>query len=267
MIVIFSAKGQDPEVRSGLQRISGGAIWFESRTHGETDDYPTIVFESGALSHSAYWDPVIDPIANFANTIRYDRAGLGRSLAPKDSIRSSVQISNELKELLDSLKVDQRIILVCHSAGGFHGRAFSQGHGDKVHALILIESLCTDWEDMLRSSLSEDQNKERDSLLKINRSRLSLIERQEYKAAELNRIFLDQQPQMKMPVYIIYGTSHNWPEGYNSAVLDQKWKDCQSSLLRISENSHLIKVSNAGHYIFQEFDLPRFIDESLISEH
>ena len=267
MHVVFSAGAQDLEVTSGLQKLSSATIWFEIRKHSEKHDYPTIVFESGALSDSRYWNPVIDSIATYANTIRYDRAGLGRSLPPKDTLRSAVQIANELNELLDSLKVDKKIILVCHSAGGFYGRAFSQLHNNKVRAMILIESPCTEWEDLLRSSLSKNQNDERDALLKLNRSRLSLIERQEYKAAEINRNYLVQLPQLQIPIYIIHGISHNWPDGYNGTLLNQKWEDCQSSLLSISENSYLIKVANAGHHVFQEFNLPEFIYENLINQH
>ena len=266
LIVVFSATSQELKITSGYQKISNGTIYFEYRKHSEKNEYPTIVFESGALSNSNYWNPVMDSIASFANTIRYDRAGLGRSLPPNDSIRSAVQIANELNGLLDSLKVGNNIILVCHSAGGFYGRVFSNQHSSKVRAMILIESPCTEWEDLLRSSLSVNQNMERDSILRLNRSELSFIQRQEYKAAEINRNYLDQIPQMQIPVYIIHGINHNWPEGYNRSLLDQKWKDCQSSLLSISENSYLIKVSNAGHHVFQEFNLPKFIYESLINQ-
>lgn len=266
ILVIFSASAQEFETNSGYQKLSSGTIWFEYRHHSPVNEYPTIVFESGALSNSNYWNPVIDSISIFANTIRYDRAGLGRSLPPKDSDRSAVQITNELNELLDSLKVDNKIILVCHSAGGFYGRAFSGQHSAKVRAMVLIESPCTEWEYLLRSGLSEIQNMERDSILKLNRSELSFIERQEYKAAEINRNFLKQMPRMQMPVYIIHGINHNWPEGYNSALLNQKWNDCQSSLLNISENSYLIKVANAGHHVFREFNLPKFIYERFIKQ-
>lgn len=265
-IVIFSATAQELDITSAYQKLSCGTIWFEFRKHNKGNEYPTIVFESGALSHSNYWNPVIDSIATFANTIRYDRAGLGRSLPPKDSIRSVVQIANELNELLDSLKLDNKIVLICHSMGGFYGRAFTEQYRTKVRALILIESPCIEWEYLLRSGLSKNQNTERDSLKMLNRSELSFIERQEYKAAEINRNFLKKTPQMKIPVYIIHGINHYWPEGYNITQLNQKWKECQSSLLSISENSYLIKVSNAGHHVFREFDLPKFIYESIINQ-
>ena len=250
----------------GQQKVSTGAIWFEYRQHTAKNEYPTIVFESGALSYSNYWNPVIDSIAKYANTIRYDRAGLGRSLPSRDSVRSVVQITRELNELLDSLKIGSKIILLCHSVGGYYGRAFSALHSERVRALVLIESPCAEWEDLLQSGLSEMQNKERDSILKLNRSELSYMERQEYKAADINRKILEKIPKMIMPVYIIQGIGHNWVEGYNRTLLNAIWQDCQRSLLSISEESSLIKVPNAGHHIFGEFDLPNFIYEQLLNK-
>lgn len=262
----FSAAAQEIEIVTKHQKISTGELWFEYRKPFGKNEFPTIVFESGALSNSNYWNPVIDSISTFANTIRYDRAGLGRSLPPLDSIRSAVQIANELNELLDSLKVKNKIILVCHSAGGFYGRAFSHLYSQKVLALILIESPCTNWEDLLRSCLSENQNKERDSILNSNRSEMSKFERKEYEASEINRNFLEQLPQLKVPVFVIHGINHNWPEIYNGNLLNEKWQECQESLLSISENNHLIKIPNAGHHVFRGFNLPEFIYENLINQ-
>ena len=64
-ILTFSASAQDVEITSGQQKVSTGAIWFEYRQHTAKNEYPTIVFESGALSYSNYWNPVIElPMGN-----------------------------------------------------------------------------------------------------------------------------------------------------------------------------------------------------------
>ncbi len=264
-LLISRAFAQDLKISSGLQKISGSSLWFEYRIHGDKEKYPLLVFESGAISYSSYWNPVIDSISSFANTLRYDRAGLGNSSMPKEMTRSATQIAIELNELLDSLRINNKIILVCHSAGGFYGRAFSKRYPGKVSALILIESPCTQWEDYLRSCLTKEQNLQRDSILRVNRSQLSLVERKEYQAANINRKIFDEAPQMDIPVYIIHGIGHNWPQAYNGSLLSQKWKECQSSLQGISKNSSLIEVPKAGHHVFQEFDLSKFIYEEIAS--
>lgn len=267
MVMVLFSSGTSAQHTTSirkLQNISSGALWFDYNKHREVSKFPTVVFESGALSHSTYWNPVIDSVANFANTVRYDRAGLGRSTPSVDSTRTSVQVASELNELLDSLGVEQQIVLVCHSAGGFYGRTFAYLFPKRVQALILIESPCTKWEKRLRSCLTQQQNQDRDSVLRINRSRLTSFERKEYQAAEQNRTFLDRLPQSNVPLHVIYGSNHNWPVGYNRGKLDRSWKECQMELLEISTKSSLKVVPNAGHHIFRQFDLPRFIEEIIL---
>ena len=256
-------QGQDITVTEGLQKISNGALWYEYRQHGNLHTKPTIVFEGGALSYSNYWDPIIDSIAKFANTIRYDRAGLGNSHAPADSIRSAVQIAKELNELLDYLTIKDQIILVCHSAGGFYGQTFSHLYGSRVKTLVLMETPCTTWEDQIRSTLTKRQNLERDSLLERNRRGLSLVARNEYAASEMNRKFLQRISQFQIPVFVLYGRDHNWPQDYDHSTLEAQWQDCQTTLAGISTNSQTISISGAGHHIFSAFDLPKFLFEAL----
>lgn len=259
ILIPGNLSAQEIIVRSEIQEISNGGLYYEYVKHSNSAAIPTIVFESGALHSSNYWDPVIDSISIFANTIRYDRAGLGRSLPSVDTIRSSNQIAQELNELLDSLKVDSKIILVCHSAGGFYGRTFAHQFANRVQALVLIESPCTRWESLLRSSLTKSQNEERDATLRQNRLGLPFFQRKEYQASELNRAILDQIPQLQIPVFIISGNGHQWPENYNADVLNKNWKECQKSLIDISSKSEMIIVDGAGHHLFQEFDLSHFL--------
>lgn len=258
---------QEYNLTGTTQNLSTGALFYEYRKHPDTANAPTIVFESGALNSSGYWDPVIDSVSQYANTLRYDRAGLGRSLSSTDTIRAADRIANELNELLDSLRITEKIILVCHSAGGFYGRAFAHRFGKRVRALVLIESPCTQWESLLRSGLTESQNEQRDAALAQNQSGYPFFQRKEYQAAEINRRILDQIPKMEIPVSIIFGDSHQWPEDYNSEVLNEKWEACQRSLADISVNSKTIIAQGAGHHIFREFDLSRFLKNTIDEGH
>lgn len=261
----FASFGQGTSSKTGVQKISNGGLWFEYIKHPKGGNTPTIVFESGALSHSSYWNPVIETISTYANTIRYDRAGLGRSLSPADTLRSADQIARELNELLDSLKITDQIILVCHSAGGFYGRTFSQLFGQKVQALVLIDSPCAQWEDFIRSSLTEQQNTERDAILKQNRSNLPFFVQKEYEASEINREILLQMPTLQLPVFILYGNAHRWPDDYNGSLFEKNWKECQNRLSNISSKSEMTSINNAGHHVFQEFNLAQFLREKVIN--
>jgi pimeloyl-ACP methyl ester carboxylesterase len=255
LIIFFPgiSLAQKSGLKVSIQKISTGALYYEYFKHSNDTEFPTIVFESGALHSSSYWNHVIESISKHANTIRYDRAGLGRSLPSADTIRSSKQIAEELNELLDSLKVKKKIILVCHSAGGFYGRTFSHQFSNRVKALVLIESPCTRWETLLRSSLAKNQNEERDARLKQNRLELSFYQRKEYQASELNRIILDQIPKMQIPVFIISGNNHHWPENYNVDLLNRNWYECQKSLTNISSNSKIIIVNGVWSSYISKF--------------
>ena len=250
---------QDVSVRAEIQSITSGGLYYEYYEHANDKVRPTIVFESGALHASEYWSDVIGAISKHANTIRYDRAGLGRSLPSTDTIRSAGIIAKELNELLDSLKVEERITLVCHSAGGFYGRAFSHQFSDRVKALVLIESPCTRWEALLRSSITERQNEERDANLEQLRQGLTVYQRREYRASELNRKILDRLPKTQIPTFIIFGSDHQWPEAYDAELLEKKWKECQESLSDISSNSRITVVEGGGHHIFRELDLAKLL--------
>ncbi|WP_170227012.1 alpha/beta fold hydrolase [Luteibaculum oceani] len=248
-------KGQHITINEGIQKISNTALYYEYRFHQPTTNQPTIVFEAGARNSSGYWNGIIDSVSHFANTLRYDRAGLGRSVGSTDSIRSSTQIALELKALLDSLEIFSPLILVCHSAGGFYGRTFASEFKDRVRALVLIESSCDIWEDMLSASLTKNQKNERFRAQNNQRANFPIFQRLEYEAAPVTRSILSQQSELQIPVYIIHGNQHNWPSGYPSTELEDKWKVCQEKLLYLSEQSSLQVVNGAGHHIFSEFDL------------
>lgn len=248
----------------GIQKISNGGLWYEYRKHPEVRKAPTLVFESGALSTADYWNTVIDSVSTYANTIRYDRAGLGRSYVSSDSVRSSAQIARELHELLDSLGLKHPVILACHSVGGFHGRTFTHLFGHRVQALVLIESPCTGWEDMIRSSLSKTQNQQRDSILQQSRSTLSPSEQKEYEASVINRKFLEQIPTSDLPVFILHGNNHDWPEGYDDEPFNEQWKVCQQRLSQISTKSHITVIPEAGHHVFEDINFASFLEKVVL---
>lgn len=246
------------EIKQGVQALEGANIYFEYRFHPNGDTLPTLVLEAGALSHSSYWDPVIDSLSRSANVLRYDRSGLGNSQFPLDSQRTVDKVSNELFQLMKALEINQKVILICHSAGGFYGQYFAYQHPECLNALVLIETPCNTWENQLRSKLSPQQNQSRDSVRAANLSRYSMMQRQEYLSAEKNRALLSTIDQIPIPIVVIYGTNHNWPADYPAEQLEREWKNCQQSFARLSlEVSHI--PIPGGHHLFSSFDLEKWL--------
>src|SRR5215831_5828939 len=77
---------------------------------------------------------VMPEIAKFARVVAYDRAGLGGSeLGPEP--RSYKQIADELHTMLQRGGFSPPYVLVGHSMGGAHIRAFAHFYKDEVAGL------------------------------------------------------------------------------------------------------------------------------------
>lgn len=86
---------------------------------------PAVVFESGS-NGSSPWELIESQIAQKTMTLRYQRAGLGRS-DPGPNPRSAAQVAKELHALLCAKSVRPPYVLVGHSAGGLYVRVFPCG--------------------------------------------------------------------------------------------------------------------------------------------
>lgn len=119
--------------------VGGYKLHFEV-SPGEPNK-PPIVFESGGGDDMSTWDKVIGPIRSQtgATTIRYDRAGFGRS----DPVSFPYTVDSEADALATGLRklgVTQRVLLVAHSYGGFVATLFAAKHPARVCGMVLIES-------------------------------------------------------------------------------------------------------------------------------
>lgn len=101
------------------------------------EGYPTVVFEAGSGGTRSSWGLVQPLVGEFARTIAYDRAGLGRS--PEDpTVRTLDRMADDLNDVLDQLGTGP-FILVGHSAGGPIVRLAASNARALVTALVLVE--------------------------------------------------------------------------------------------------------------------------------
>src|SRR5215470_3844721 len=99
---------------------------------------PTVILEGGFGEGIAGWSLVQKEIANFAQTVSYDRAGLGQSeLGPKP--RSARQIATELHTALQNAGVKPPYVLVGHSLGGPYVRVFADLYPKEVTGMVLVD--------------------------------------------------------------------------------------------------------------------------------
>lgn len=110
----------------GLQLLVGG--------HGS----PAVIFEGGFGVGIASWSTLQRDVAEFAQTVSYDRAGIGQSdLGPKP--RSAKQIATELHAALQKSGVRPPYVLVGHSLGGIFVRVFADMYPKEVVGIVLID--------------------------------------------------------------------------------------------------------------------------------
>jgi pimeloyl-ACP methyl ester carboxylesterase len=99
---------------------------------------PAVVFESGFGTGIASWSTVQKDVAAFAQTVSYDRAGLGQSeLGPGP--RSAKQIAIELHAALQKSGVKPPYVMVGHSLGGIFVRVFADMFAKEVVGIVLID--------------------------------------------------------------------------------------------------------------------------------
>ena len=100
----------------------------------------TVLLETGGGATSDAWilvQPLLAADARF-NVCSYDRAGLGRS----DRFTGTYNMPREIEALntaLSEMHLDQNILLVGHSYGGFLVRAFAHTYPQKVRGLVYVD--------------------------------------------------------------------------------------------------------------------------------
>jgi pimeloyl-ACP methyl ester carboxylesterase len=117
--------------------VDGNQIWVNKEGSGVL----TVVFESGFGNDSGVWSQIAPRIrAAGAQTLVYDRAGMGKSTintATPYSIDNDVHI---LRTVLTSCGVNGPIVMVGHSYGG--AMALVAASGDqRIQGLVLIEAV------------------------------------------------------------------------------------------------------------------------------
>jgi pimeloyl-ACP methyl ester carboxylesterase len=108
---------------------------------------PAVIFEAGIAATALSWRLVQSEVAEFAQTVSYDRAGLGWS----DPLRGAL----DLERILENLRAMLRAagagvprILVGHSYGGLIVLAYAARFPEEVAGLVLVDPAgASEWAD------------------------------------------------------------------------------------------------------------------------
>ena len=127
-----------PAYPAWVEPVPGAAIACWCRGEGA----PAVVLLPGLGGRGEEWQAVEEGLEGLTRICRYDRAGVGRSPAPRKTPRTPDDLVDELHGVLHQpgLRAGP-CLLVGHSFGGLLARLYQARHPKDVAALLLVESM------------------------------------------------------------------------------------------------------------------------------
>jgi pimeloyl-ACP methyl ester carboxylesterase len=99
---------------------------------------PTVIFEQGGEGNIGNWKAIQPAISSTTRTCFYDRAGFGYSDPPRLDV-TAVNVTDDLRALLQAEGIFGPVVLVGHSIGGFYATVYADRFPENVVGLVLID--------------------------------------------------------------------------------------------------------------------------------
>lgn len=206
----------------------------------------SIVFESGLGDGYNSWDPIINDVSGFAQTVTYNRAGYDPSpeMAEDRSLDNAVE---ELRELLDQKGIKAPHILVGHSYGGLIMYYFARKYPAEVSGLVLLDSTPHQFYNRMKAAeISEELYYPTEEALTgmhpIMKSEFESIKNAEERVNT-------RQPLADIPLIVLTSSKSN--PGYPQEFTDL-WVTLHNEIaLESTQGIHIVS-DEVGHYIHHE---------------
>ena len=209
---------------------------------------PPVVFVSGLGEDHATWQKVQPGIAQFARTLSYDRAGLGKS-DPTNMPRGINDLAKELHALLVASGVPGPYVLVGHSLGGAIVRFYAGLYPGHVAGLVFVDPEDGRLLDALRSNLSADAWAAREAALAKALPQMPPAVREELGGLNSSTATLKRAGAIPtVPVVLLTGTKKNPAFPGNPLEQDLKLEIHRADLVAIPGAVHVL-VPSSRHYV------------------
>lgn len=204
---------------------------------------PAILFESGGGDDWTEWQPVLEAVhrATGATLITYDRAGFGSSSL--DSSRTSLpQQLADLKTGLRQLHLDQELLLVAHSFGGYFATLFASSYPKQVCGAVFIDATqVAFWTDGQLASFLAEYAPVKEKVHKDAPGRYWMYVDMPRTTQLMRQV---RFPSAVPAVVLMAGRPPFATAGENT-----RWQQAQRHFVAQAPNRKLVLVPESGHYI------------------
>lgn len=250
--------------------IGGRTLHLAIYGHGS----PAVIVEAGLSEpavESGTWNSVITNVAKTTTICVYDRAGLGKSNAATNSVRTTRSIVDDLHALLKKADIRPPYILVGHSLGGFTVRLYAGQYPQEVAGVVLVDSSYPNQWPKLLAALPPESPSEPKSIKNArtffagreidpnnNPEHLDLAASSREVGAITN---LGNLPLIVLSHSRAWSIDPNLPKDVSDKI-EQQWEQWQNELCRLSTQSSHQTALKAGHYIQQ--DEPQLVTDAIL---
>lgn len=233
---------------------------------------PAIIFENGMGVDLGNWKKILDQVSAFAPVFAYDRAGIGKT-DKVFKMPTTKFVSENLHDILNTLKIAPPYILVGHSLGGVYIRSFAGFYPNEISGLVFIDpadftETKNDWNAIFRTMGVPEKKIDEMLYNRLYQQKTSIdsanfgpwSERQvlnDLRKTDFSEI--SELPLPNVPIYFFVGGKFEVPTAQRSKDYDQeaffhiknnsnmeRWKKLMYSS---GKGGALIYLTNAGHYI------------------
>ena len=229
-----------------LVDVGGGRLWMESSGSGGG---PTVVLEFGLGGPPSTWQGIVPEIAKFARVVQYHRAGYGRSDAPWAPYNFTNTATN-LRNMLKQANIPGPYVLVGHSLGNAHIRAFAHLFPQDVAGIVWIDPVNM----RIFQLTSKEEQAEEDKWVKEfsqrappgGKSEIEFLTTTEKDFKELRSF---RKPP-DVPMILLVAGRHEFGSKWSRAVIEEYgpwiYDASEGGLVLDPESTHYIHRDNPG---------------------
>ena len=253
----------------GLFDIGEYRLFIECAGSGS----PTLILDHGQGTDRHTWDPIWSDLTLLTRTCRYDRAGRGDSeQGPVPT--SSLQIVQNLHQLLDTTGVEPPYVIVGHSFGGLNAQLYAGTFPEQVEGLVLLDPSSRFYYPSALSDaeLPSDPVERRmlqDFLTYSEALAFSYVASPEGVDWKLSYQEATRVATLgDLPLYVLTAGDRTWtapayfPPTLKNRLADL-WLDAQNQIVALSSRSTHVIVERAGHFV--HWDRPDAVLEAVES--